>query len=523
MSKKFIQRIDLRRLILVLTIVSAMVSLVNTMQASYRVQSQQLIDSTLESNAAYAAKLAQSINDFLQQAQQQLAYSATLLGRNFDSREGFEAEVDRLRLQDDSFNSVVIVDHRGEVLATSPENHRIMGLTLQTPGARQALEEKRALISTPYVSAAGNFIVVVSQPIHSPEGEYLGMVGGSIYLRQESILHSLLGSHYHKDGSYIYVVSKERQLIYHPQSDRVGDFVHGNSVVDEVASGRNGSGETVNSRKLTMLAGYAVVEATGWGVIAQRPKSATLAPIDTLMRRVVFRTLPIAVVSLLLIWWCAWLISRPLRQLANGARQMEDTNTEEKIQRVNSWYFEVQELKRIMLLGIGLLKNNIRKLNADVQTDPLTGLGNRRSMEAALDGFQSARTPFAAVSIDIDFFKKINDSYGHDVGDLVLQALARCIREVCRSGDVPCRVGGEEFLVLLPGTNRQAAAQVAERLRQQVQATEMPQVGYITVSLGVACWPGDAETVATVLKQADDMLYRAKHNGRNRVEVFEAR
>ncbi len=522
MIKKLAQKIDLRRLILMLTIASAMVSLGNTMQASFMVQSQQLIDSALESNAAYATKLATSTNEFLLQAQQQMAYSAELLGRDFGNAENRVAEAARLHLQTDSFNSVVVTDSRGEVLATSPENRRLLGMRLQTPGARQALTEKQPLVSKPYVSAAGNLVVIISQPIWSPDGAYLGLIGGSIYVRQESILHRLLGSHYHKDGSYIYVVSKDRQLIYHPQSDRVGSFVKGNIVIDKVASGHSGSEETVNSNGVAMLAGYAVVEASGWGIVAQRPKAATLAPIEALMRQVIFKTLPIALVSLLVIWWCARLISHPLRMLANSAQRMDDTATEEKIQTVKSWYFEAQELKRVMLLGIGLLKNNIRKLREDVQTDPLTGLGNRRSLEAALVDFQAARQPFSAVSVDIDFFKKINDGYGHDVGDLVLQALALNMRQVCRSDDVPCRVGGEEFLILLPDTGKQEATQVAERLRRQVEAADMPQVGHITVSLGVANWPGDADSVATVLKHADDMLYQAKREGRNRVAVFGA-
>lgn len=522
MIKKFAQSVDLRRLILVLTIVSAMVSLANTMQASFLVQSQQLIDSTLESNAAYATKLASSTNVFLLQAQQQLAFSADVLGRDFASEKNWVAEAERLRLQTDSFNSVVILGSEGEALATSPENLGVQGVALRTAGVLDALEKKRPAISAPYISSAGNLMIFISHPVQSPGGAYLGLVGGSIYLRQESILHDLLGSHYHKDGSYIYVVSKDRQLIYHPRLERVGGFIEDNAVIDKLADGRSGSEETVNSQGVKMLAGYAVVESTGWGVIAQRPKDATLAPIETLMQRVAFRALPIALISLLLIWWCARLISRPLRMLANSAQSMDDTATEEKIQTVNSWYFEAQELKRVMLLGIGLLKKNIRKLNADAQTDPLTGLGNRRSLEAALLDFQVARKPFSAVSVDIDFFKKVNDGYGHDVGDLVLQALARSMRQVCRIADVPCRVGGEEFLILLPDVGKQAAAQVAERLRREVEAAEMPQVGRITVSLGVACWPGDAENVADVLKRADDMLYQAKREGRNRVAVFGA-
>ncbi|MCB5362713.1 GGDEF domain-containing protein [Pusillimonas sp. CC-YST705] len=521
MTKLFLHKIDLRRLILVLTIVSALVSLANTMQASYLVQSRQLIDSALESNAAYAAKLANSTNDFIEQAQQQLAYSAALLGKNFGDEAAYAAEVDRLRLQTDSFNSVMLLDSRGEVLATSPENQSIMGMTLQTPGVRAAMEEKKPAISTPYISAAGNFIVFISSPVWSPTGKYLGLIGGSIYLRQPSILNRLLASHYHKDGSYVYVVSHDHQLIYHPQSDRVGDYVQGNTVIDKIAKGLNGSEETVNSRQVPVLAGYAVVQSTGWGVVAQRPKAQTLAPIESLMQRVIFKTLPITLISLLVIWWCARQISRPLRLLANSAQSMDDTTTEDRIQTVNSWYFEAQELKRIMLLGIGLLKNNIRRLHADVHTDPLTGLGNRRSLDAALTEFQTANLPFAAVSVDIDFFKKINDTYGHDVGDQVLQSLANCLKEVCRAGDVPCRVGGEEFLILLPGTDKHAAAQMAERLRRQVEAADMPMVGNITVSLGVAHWPDDAKSIAAVLKLADDMLYQAKRGGRNRVAVFE--
>ena len=175
-----------------------------------------------------------------------------------------------------------------------------------------------------------------------------------------------------------------------------------------------------------------------------------------------------------------------------------------------------------MLKGIGLLQRNITKLREDVNTDPLTGLGNRRHLDAAVAAFQSQSTPFAVIAIDIDYFKKVNDNFGHDAGDEALKQLAHTMRDVSRADDVPCRVGGEEFLLLLPRAPLEAAAQVAERLRKMVQGLQLPVVGHITVSLGVAHWPQSSDELKTVFQQADTMLYAAKHAGRNQVCVSPA-
>ena len=131
--------------------------------------------------------------------------------------------------------------------------------------------------------------------------------------------------------------------------------------------------------------------------------------------------------------------------------------------------------------------------------------------------------PFAVVALDIDHFKRVNDNHGHDAGDRVLQELARLMGESSREDDVLCRVGGEEFLMLLPNASVEVAAQVAERLRALVEQTPMEPVGRITVSLGVAHWPRDGSGIDQVLKRADEMLYRAKQHGRNRVETADAR
>ena len=175
-----------------------------------------------------------------------------------------------------------------------------------------------------------------------------------------------------------------------------------------------------------------------------------------------------------------------------------------------------------MLKGLNRLQRNITKLREDVNTDPLTGLGNRRHLEAAVTAFQTQELSFSVIAIDIDHFKRINDSFGHDTGDEVLTQLAHTMREVSRVGDVACRVGGEEFLLLLPNTPLDAAANAAERLRQLVEDMALADVGHITISLGVAHWPDSDMDIKAVFQQADAMLYAAKRSGRNRVMVSEA-
>lgn len=514
-------RLDLKRLILLLAFATAAVTLINGLYASYKVQRQLLIDQTLESNHAYASKLAKSTDNFLRAAQQQFAFSAAELSAHIDDARVLQLTADRLRNQTDSFNSIVIVAADGHVLATSPETLQILGEQLVSPGALQALEERKPLISAPYISAAGNLLVFISHPLFSESGDYLGYVGGSLYLKERSILNDLLGTHYYEDGSYLYVVDQNRRLIYHPNPARVGQQVQHNPVIEAVINGRNGKQAVHNSQNIEMLAGYASIANAHWGVVAQRPLNATLAPLNSQMRTVINHTLPLALVTLLLIWWLARLISRPLWQLADNAQSMDHPGSPGRIQSVHSWYFESAELKRAMMMGVGLLHTRIGQLRSDAHTDPLTGLSNRRGTEVALELLQHEAVPFSILAIDIDHFKRVNDTWGHDTGDQVLKSLAELMRHCTRRDDYLCRMGGEEFIIILPNANLTVATDLAERLRRQVAATELPEVGHISISIGLAEWPLHAEEPAQVLKYADKALYRAKENGRNRCEIYQ--
>ncbi|MFO0972595.1 MAG: diguanylate cyclase [Phycisphaerae bacterium] len=165
-------------------------------------------------------------------------------------------------------------------------------------------------------------------------------------------------------------------------------------------------------------------------------------------------------------------------------------------------------------------------LNRMAITDELTGLLNRRAAVQRLREAWASSTrtgqPVAVMAFDIDHFKAINDTHGHDVGDLVLRRVARKLQDTARLGEAVCRMGGEEFLVLCAGSTVEMAARGADRLRRAVEGTEIVfENGRLraTISGGVAERTSAMELPEDVLKVADDALYVAKRNGRNRVEV----
>ncbi|WP_417787694.1 diguanylate cyclase [Stutzerimonas xanthomarina] len=521
MQTTHLPRLDLRRLIILLAMLSGLIILGISFYASYKVQRDSLIGSTLAANRAYASKLADGTEGFFRTAQQQLAVSAESIAARFPDINVLNAEARRLQRQTDSFNAVVITSAQGVVMSTAPDTGLLVGRKLDSPGARQALAERKPLISSPYISALGTLVVLISQPIVADDGTYLGYIGGVIYLRERNILHSMLGEHFYQDGSYLYAVDQSRRLLYHPKPKRLGTVVAENEVIDRVLLGESGSLRVVNSQGVDMLAGYAASPAAGWGIVAQRPTADTLQPLDNLMLKVVRQTAPLALLTLLCIWGLATLITRPLSQLAQRASEMDAPNSAERIQRIRSWYFEAAQLKRALQLGINLLHQRIGKLNLDAQTDPLTGLYNRRGLTLALEMLGSEGRSFAVIALDIDHFKRINDTHGHDIGDTVIRQMAGLMRTCSRDADILCRSGGEEFLMLLPNTTLDAAHLVAERLRTGVELEQIPVVGHITVSLGIAVWPLHASAIERVLKLADAALYRAKQQGRNRSEIAE--
>jgi len=173
-----------------------------------------------------------------------------------------------------------------------------------------------------------------------------------------------------------------------------------------------------------------------------------------------------------------------------------------------------------------LLRSNLDQSLEAAVTDPLTGLHNRRYMTSQLDALVARAVrdgrPVSALLLDIDHFKKINDSFGHDAGDEVLREFAVRLASNVRAVDLPCRFGGEEFVVVMPETALEDAERIAERIRLHVSGAPFrvsggKEVLSVTISIGVAATYGTADTPDHLLKRADEALYEAKASGRNRV------
>jgi diguanylate cyclase (GGDEF)-like protein len=177
-------------------------------------------------------------------------------------------------------------------------------------------------------------------------------------------------------------------------------------------------------------------------------------------------------------------------------------------------------------LGLAIANLKLRDtLRSQSIRDPLTGLFNRRYMEETLERELSraerSRAPLAVVMLDLDHFKRFNDTFGHEVGDMLLREVGHLLKHHVRHGDVACRFGGEELMIVMPDIDAASALQRAEEIREAVKRLQMAcrgqSVGNVTVSLGVALYPDHGTTPADLVKASDTALYRAKSAGRDQV------
>jgi diguanylate cyclase (GGDEF)-like protein len=190
----------------------------------------------------------------------------------------------------------------------------------------------------------------------------------------------------------------------------------------------------------------------------------------------------------------------------------------------------LQSLRQgIQKIGITISGINLREeLQKYSYEDALTGLKNRRYFDQLFEHETAVALrsdkPLSLLMLDIDHFKRFNDSHGHEAGDSALKSVASIITRHFRESDVVCRFGGEEFVVILAGTNLRAALDKATELVKGVRGVPIVHRGQelvgVTLSIGVSSWPECTETPDSLLGQADRALYRAKEMGRDQVEVF---
>jgi diguanylate cyclase (GGDEF)-like protein len=313
-------------------------------------------------------------------------------------------------------------------------------------------------------------------------------------------------------------------MILHPDKSRImkHDIPPGaNLLLDKAIEGFDGSGETVNSRGVSQIVSFKHLRTVDWILASSYPKSEAYEPISRL-RNYLFAAAALATLfSVLLIWI---LTSRVTTSLESFTSQVIHISAHPE----DSHEIHIESSDEVALLADsfnGLMRelDQTRKSLDDMtRIDFLTGLFNRRHLEFEAPKIMAlskrSRCPVAVFMVDIDHFKHVNDSYGHDAGDAVLVELARILQLAVRPYDMVVRQGGEEFLVLMTLNSCQDAEVVAERIRSMVQDTPVryrDETIAITVSIG-AYVSGQVPDLQSAISSADAALYEAKNSGRNR-------
>lgn len=500
-------------------VVAFLTTMISNLWSAYRMITETLTENTLETNRVYAQKLASTADLYLEETFNTLKFSANEIANSMDDELALANEAERLHTQDHMFNAVVIADRQGVVIGISPPSVEIKGVTLTSEGPLEALEKREPIISKPYEAVTGKLVIFISHPIFAENGDYLGFVGVTIYIKEDNIFHSLLGQHYYDDGSYVFVVDGDGRIIYHEDPSRLDDVVLDNEVVQKVVNGEHGAQAVKNTKGTEMLAGYSPIKLADWGVIAQRPTEAALAPAASLVKRLAMISMPFAFIALIIVLWMAAKIATPLQQMATLTERSLKTKKVDELNAVSSWYYETYTLKNALVKSLSLLHNQVSFFKTQSSTDPLTGLTNRRTMDTVLERWTKEKVGYALLLIDLDHFKNINDTYGHGVGDDVLKYLAKKMQQYKSEEAICCRYGGEEFIMLMPYTTEEEALVIAERLRVDLEQTTSPCGRPITMSGGIALAQEVGDIPSKVVEMADKALYAAKQAGRNRVLV----
>ncbi|MEC0230982.1 sensor domain-containing diguanylate cyclase [Paenibacillus alba] len=508
----------LRNLVNAIVLISVLTTLGASILISYYNEKKSLTRTTFELNKAYADKIADTVDGLFSNLKQGLAVTGEYLQKDLKRPDMFE-QLELFRLNHTSLNTISLIDRSGIITNTSPYNTDVIGKKIM-PDVEKFFIQQRPIISEPFYTNANYLSVAIIQPLFNEYGEFIGALGGTIRLHETNMFNVVLGDKLKgEDGSYFFVVSSGGNLIYHPDPARIGDQVGENPAVRELLQGRNGMRRLINTKGVDMLASYTYMKEARWGIVAQTPMKVVLADSQHLVRQVLLYVIPIVLAFMFVIYMLIRKMSEPLLRLANYAAKLSTNNLEqEDPPRIHSWMYEANKLHKAFSLAVTHLRAEFDDLSHISQTDPLTGVYNRRTMELFMQNLISQQNPFAILVLDIDHFKKVNDTYGHVIGDKVLQFLAESLQNSLGKSGAIFRYGGEEFVILLPNTSLKMAMRRAETVRKSMAEARGPSGKHITVSIGVASFPDTTKDVDELIAYADKALYRAKSRGRNRVE-----
>ncbi|AJY69581.1 diguanylate cyclase [Geobacter sulfurreducens] len=377
---------------------------------------------------------------------------------------------------------------------------------------RQTRTSERPYISRPFVSSQPHHhpTVMFTAPVFTPNGTLVAILGGSMDLLKGNFIGSLASTRIGKEGHF-YLFADDGVLIMHPQQENILQQNVRSEILNHASSVPRGgviSAETVNG-VTPMLSTLKKLSQTTWTLAADLPKDEAYAPLHMAKRSAWMAVIPWGLLSAAAIWLLVRRLTLPILALERQIREAEDSGAHRNV-LIRSG----DEIERVAEAFNGLVNRLIEKEDRLVHLsnhDSLTGLYNRLFFEAEMQRIDRGRHfPVSMVMVDVDNLKTVNDTFGHTAGDALIIKAAQALRTAFRSEDVVARVGGDEFAVIMEGSDHATALEALERVRETVALLnsdgDSPE---LTLSLGTATATAPL-TLGQSWRLADQRMYADK-------------
>ena len=431
-----------------------------------------------------------------------------------------------------NYEELVVLDLQRNVVASSRNPPGAIGPAVDWLERAQSGD---TMLGDAYWDDTLNVEVMIDvAPIRSASGRFLGAMVAKFRFNQ---IQTILASYAQDPSLELYLTTNAGEILI---SSRGLDGPFMTSKIDPDTTRWLFANQMTphafrGFRGAAVLGALTTVPDLAWGIVAEKDRGEAYASI-TRMRNVTLALITTVLVGIGLAGYLLGLtIVGPLRRLTHGATKVARGDLEVNLPLHGR--SEVSYLTQVFNQMVGHLRKfrdeniainqELRIRNEELQTlsvtDSLTGLHNRTQLSELLSRelarCQRHLHPFSIIMIDIDHFKRFNDTHGHQAGDDMLRQVAEIIRRFLRASDVAARYGGEEFLILLTETEPERALGFAEKLRAGVEDLRAHGKNAVTVSIGVASFPDDGEHIESIIREADVALYRCKRAGRNRVAM----